>query len=254
MADTVITPGMDGMFGGNGLIGGLVLGSLLRNNGNFLGGGDGNGGGVATANGVQNTVSTSAIQQTLGDIKAAIPLAEAQTQTAISASQNALQNSIFGAQTVTQAGFATQAQNLNQIENNILRDSNTLLTAVGAVDRNLAVQTGVITQAISNDGEKTRALITAQYEASLNRMLSDANARIIALETKQTTGEVARGVEVNTTNNINQMQQQQQQQANFNQLAQLIWSLGQTIRSENSAINVGGTQTASPVNTNTNIR
>jgi hypothetical protein len=47
----IMTPGMimgqggggDGMFGGGGLIGGLILGSLLRNNGNLLGG-DGAGG------------------------------------------------------------------------------------------------------------------------------------------------------------------------------------------------------------------
>lgn len=53
MADTIVTPsgdnaalmallarggGNDGMFRGNGLIGGLILGSLLHNNGNLFGG------------------------------------------------------------------------------------------------------------------------------------------------------------------------------------------------------------------------
>jgi hypothetical protein len=108
---------------------------------------------------------------------------------------------------------------------------------------------------VSNDGDKTRALITAQYEAMLNRQLTDANARVIALETRFEGAERARGVEVNTTNNINQMQQQAQQQAQYSQLANLIWGLGQQIQSTNSAINVGsGTQTANPANTNTNIR
>jgi hypothetical protein len=51
------------------------------------------------------------------------------------------------------------------------------------------------------------------------------------------------------------MQQQQQQQQQFGQLSNLIWSLGQSIRSNNEAINVGsGTLTANPTNTNTNIR
>jgi len=108
---------------------------------------------------------------------------------------------------------------------------------------------------ISNDGDKTRALITAQYEAALNRQLTDANSRVIALETKLDTAGAARGVEVTTTNNINQMQQQQQQQAQWGQLYNVLWGLAQSIRSNNEAINVGsGTLTANPTNTNTNIR
>lgn len=253
MADTTVIPtpmATDGLFGagGGGLIGGLILGSLLRNNGNLFGG-DGAGAGAAAA------LTTPLIQQTLGDIKAAIPLAESQTQTAIANSQNAVQQSVFGAQTVTQAGFSAQAQNLNQIENNILRETTAINAAVANVDRNLAVQTGVIQQTITNDGDKTRALLTSQYEATLNRQLADANARIVALENARNLDGVQRGVEVNTTNNINQMQQQQQQQQQYHHLANLIWGLGQQIRSTNEAINVGtGTLTANPVNTNTNIR
>jgi hypothetical protein len=105
------------------------------------------------------------------------------------------------------------------------------------------------------DGEKTRALITQQYEINLQRQLADANAAIIELRGREFSGNAARGVEVTTTNNINQMQQQQQQQAQYGQLANLIWGLGQQIRSTNEAINVGsGTLTANPANTNTNIR
>ncbi len=41
MAESITPSGMmmsggDGLFGGGGLIGGLILGSLLRNNGNLL--------------------------------------------------------------------------------------------------------------------------------------------------------------------------------------------------------------------------
>lgn len=260
----IMTPGgimMGGgggdMFGaGGGLIGGLILGSLLRNNGNLFGGnGDGNIGAVATQAGVQSVVNQSAIQQELADLKAAVPLAEASLQAALAAQQNAIQQNIFQAQTVTQAGFAAQVQNLNQIENNILRETAGLNAAVANVDRNIAVQTGVLTAAVKDDGEKTRALITAQYEATLNRQLSDANAEIIALRNKQELAVATRGVEVTTTNNINQMQQQQQQQQQYGQLANLIWTLGQNIQNSNAAINVGsGTQTANPANTNTNIR
>jgi hypothetical protein len=256
MTTPVMVPGGDGLFGGGGLIGGLILGSLLRNNGNLFGGtGDGAAGAVATQAGVQSVVNQSAIQQELADIKAAVPLSEANLQAALAAQQNALQQNIFQSQTVTQAGFAAQVQNLNQIENNILRETGALNLAVANVDRNLAVQTGVLTAVVKDDGEKTRALITQQYEATLNRQLSDANAQIIALQNKQELASATRGVEVTTTNNINQMQQQQQQQQQWGQLYNTLWGLAQSIRSTNEAINVGtGTLTANPVNTNTNIR
>lgn len=108
---------------------------------------------------------------------------------------------------------------------------------------------------ISGDGEKTRALITQQYEMNLQRQLADANAVIIELRGDNRLAERTRGIEVTTTNNINQMQQQQQSQQQFAQLGNYIALLAQQIRSNNEAIDVGsGTLTASPTNTNTNIR
>lgn len=262
MAD-VVTPlvtGTGGMFGNDGLIGGLILGSLLRNNGNLFGGQTSDGvGAVATQAGVQNVVNQSAIQQELADIKASIPFNEAQVQLALSATQTALTDQInraeassavrdSNAQTTIANGFATQNLGLANALASITRDVNAVGSAVQA-------STYATAENIRNDGDKTRALITSQYEATLNRQLGDANAQIIALQNKQQLDSATRGVEVNTTNNINQMQQQQQQQQQFNQLAGLIYSLGQQIRSTNEAINVGsGTQTANPVNTNTNIR
>jgi hypothetical protein len=237
------------MFGGNGLIGGLILGSLLRNNGNLFGNGDGvAGGGVATQAGVQSVVNQSAIQQELADIKAAIPYNEAQVQLALAATQTALTGQINNASQVTQAGFANTQNQLNQVENIVLS---------GFKELNNSVTTGtLLTQAtIRDDGDKTRALITSQYQDTLNRQLTEANNALVELRADARLTERTRGIEVNTTNNINQMQQQQQQQAQFNQLAGLIYGLGQQIRSTNEAINVGsGTQTANPVNTNTNIR
>lgn len=257
MAESITPSGMimsggggDGMFGGNGLIGGLILGSLLRNNGNLFGNNnDGvGGGGVATQAGVQSVVNQSAIQQELADIKAAIPYNEAQMQLALAAAQTALTGQINNGNQVTQNGFNSVQNQVNQVEN-------VLLSGLKELNGNVNTGTLMTQAAIKDDGEKTRALITSQYEATLNRQLGDANARIVALETRSMTEAATRGVEVNTTNNINQMQQQQQQQAQFNQLAGLIYALGQSIRSTNEAINVGtGNLTANPVNTNTNIR
>jgi len=98
-------------------------------------------------------------------------------------------------------------------------------------------------------------LITNQYEINLQRQLADANAAIIELRGDNRLAERTRGIEVNTTTTVNQMQQQSQQQAQYGQLANMIWALGQNIRNDNAAINVGsGTQTSTPTNTNTNIR
>lgn len=247
MAD-VVTPVMsDGLFGaGGGMIGGLILGSLLRNNGNLFGA-DGAAGATLRSPPEQVQANMS-IMQSLGAVDKAVAvgtsdvLANNAAQTAaLNASLNSITSSLAtrvdGVKDSVNAGTMVLAQQLNGVEKSIMENR---------------YQLG---QDIQNDGDKTRALITSQYEAALNRQLSDANARVIALETKLDSNAVARGVEVTTTNNINQMQQQQQQQAQFNQLAGLIWSLGQSIRSTNEAINVGsGTQTANPVNTNTNIR
>ena len=169
--------------------------------------------------------------------------------------QSNLTNQINANTTLTQAGFSAMNQNLNAVDNNISRQLATVEGNLALLSRDISAQSGVIQAAIVTDGDRTRALLTSQYEATLNRQLSDANAQIVALQNRQSTTEAARGVEVTTNNNINQMQQQQQQQQQFGQLYNAIWGLAQTIRSSNEAINVGsGTLTANPMNTNTNIR
>jgi len=71
--------GMGGMFGGAGL-GGLLFGLLLGNrNGGLFGGGN------------QDPMAALALGQ-LSDIKAAVPLAAAQTEASIARSENALSN------------------------------------------------------------------------------------------------------------------------------------------------------------------
>jgi hypothetical protein len=147
------------------------------------------------------------------------------------------------------------SQRIDNVKDIVNSNSIALMQGQNAIQQNVMENRYELAKDIATDGDRTRSLITAQYEATLNRQLSDSNARVIALETKLDTGAVARGIEVTTTNNINQMQQQQQNQAQYGQLANLIWSLGQSIRNSDSAINVGsGTQTSTPTNTNTNIR
>lgn len=262
MAD-IMTPtipmmmgGGDGLFGGGagggGLIGGLILGSLLRQgNGGLFGGGD-NGGGAALGamlrNPPEQDAANMSLMQSIGQVDKAVAVSTA----AMEASQAAQSAGIVSQLNNVTGSLATRVEGVKDVVN---QNAIALMQGQNAIQQNIMENRYEISKDINTDGDKTRALITAQYEATLNRQLGEANAAIIELRSREFAGSAARGVEVNTTNNINQMQQQQQQQAQYGQLAQLIWGLGQSIRNSDSAINVGsGTQTSTPTNTNTNIR
>lgn len=252
----VLTPSMimgggggDGLFGagGGGLIGGLILGSLLRNNGNLFGN-DGAVAGATLRNPPEQNQANMDLMQAVGAVDKSVAVSTAAMEASQATQTLGITNQlsqvaqasvaqITGVKEAVNAGTMVLAQQLNGVQQQIMENRYEL------------------SKDISNDGDKTRALITQQYEATLNRQLTDANAAIIALQAKLDTSSATRGVEVTTTNNINQMQQQQQQQQQWGQLYNVLWGLAQNIRSNNEAINVGsGTLTANPTNTNTNIR
>lgn len=256
MAESITPGGMmmsgygggDGLFGGGGLIGGLILGSLLRNNGNLFGN-DGNAvGGAVLRSPPEQTQANMDLMAAIGAVDKSVAVSTA----AMEASQA---NQTIGITSQFNNTTASLAARVEGVKESVNAGTMVLAQQLNGLQQQVMENRYELSKDVSNDGDKTRALITAQYEAMLNRQLTDANARVIALETRFEGAERARGVEVNTTNNINQMQQQAQQQAQYSQLANLIWGLGQQIQSTNSAINVGsGTQTANPANTNTNIR
>jgi hypothetical protein len=252
MAESITPAGMmmsggDGLFGGGGLIGGLILGSLLRNNGNLFGG-DGNVAGAVLRNPPEQTQANMSLMSAIGQVDKAVAVGTAAME-ASQAAQSAALVAEIGRTTgnlVSRVDATTAAVNAGTM---------VLAQQLNGVEKSIMENRYELSKDIQADGDKTRALITQQYEATLNRQLTDANAAIIALQSKLDNGAVARGVEVTTTNNINQMQQQQQQQAQWGQLYNVLWGLAQNIRSNNEAINVGsGTLTANPTNTNTNIR
>ena len=237
----IMTPGMimgmggngggDGLFGGGGgggLIGGLILGSLLRNNGNLLGGGDAAGAGAMLRSPPEQAAANMSLMQAIGAVDKSV----------------AVNAATFEASQATQSlGLTTQFNN----------QTAALSAQLMALNTEVMENRYELSRDITADGAQTRALITAQYEATLNRQLTDANAEIVALRNRAALDSAASGITLTNTNNINQMQQQSQQQAQYAQLAHLIYGLGQNIT--NGAINVGsGTLTANPVNTNTAIR
>lgn len=237
---SMMMAGNDGLLGGGGLIGGLILGSLLRNNGNLFGA-DGVAGGATLRNPPEQNQANMDLMAGIGGVDKAVAVSQAAIE-----NSNSMQTNMLSGQ-LSQVAQAVVAQLTGVKE--------AVNTTAAQINQNIMENRYELSKDVSNDGDKTRALITAQYEATLNRQLGEANAALIELRTRADLAERTRGVEVNTTNNINQMQQQQQQQAQYGQLANLIWGLGQSIRDNNSAINVGsGTQTSTNTPTNTNIR
>lgn len=239
----------DGLFGGGGgLIGGLILGSLLRNNGNLFGG-DGNAGaGAVLRSPPEQVAANMSLMQSIGAVDKAVAVGTA----AMEASQA---NQTIGLTGQLNAQTGSLATRIDSTKETVNAMAMVLAQQISGLSQTTMENRYELSKDISADGEKTRALLVAQYEAALNRQLSDANAAVIALQNRFENAERARGIEVTTTNNINQMQQQQQQQAQYGQLYGALWNLGQSIRSTNEAINVGsGTLTANPANTNTNIR
>lgn len=251
----MMTGGGDGGLGfgsGGGLIGGLILGSLLRNGqGGLFGGSDGAGAAGAAALMAPQTAQATANMQLMQSI-GAVDKAVAVGQAAMEASQA---NQTIGITSQLNNTTASLANRVDGVKDTVNAMAMVLAQQINGLQQVTMENRYLLSQDINADGDKTRALITSQYELNLQRQLADANAAIIELRGDNRLQAATAGVNVTTTNNINQMQQQQQQQQQFGQLANMIYGLSQSIRSNNEAINVGsGTLTANPTNTNTNIR
>jgi hypothetical protein len=130
-----------------------------------------------------------------------------------------------------------------------------LAEKISNVDKAVMENRYELSKDITADGEKTRTLVISQYEATLNRLLAEANAEIVELRSDSRSTRRAHDNEINVTQTVNQMQQQQQQTAQFNHLFGLLNDAVQNIRATNQAINIGGgTLTSTPTNTSTNSR
>lgn len=273
MVDTVMMPDNSGMGGaglglgaglGGGLLGG-ILASALFGRGNLLGNGVGVDGAVGVRNGAwgdpgNTAVTTPMILQTLGDIKAAIPLAESQVQLALAGQTANLTANINNANVANLQGQAQLERALSQqsqgLERALNGQSQLLQSAVAGVavqaDRNLYQ----LSTAITADGAQTRALIIAQNDAMLNRIITTQAAELTELRNENHRSNDRHGIEITMINNQNQNQMQfQQQQQLMGGLAHLLNDVSQVARATNSNVIVGnagatttGAQTASPVN------
>jgi len=231
--------GMGGTDMGGGLIGGLLIGALLGGNNGGLFGNRNNGRDCGDC-----VTNESLNQQTLGDIKAAVPLAEAQVQLAMAG----LQASLSAQATQDTQYLSTQNNALSLAQANLAA---ALSREIGSVDTNVDRQSTAIQQAIFADGERTRQLITSNRISDLEQQLTVAQLR--ESEQRQVNREQSNSHNVTVTMNQAQAQQQQQLQALQYQFAQLCNGVNQVARATNSSVVVGssgvtGAQTANPTN------
>lgn len=256
---------MGGALGGGlgaGLVGGL-LGTTLFGNRNGINNGDG---GVVTPtqfqaglNSVTEANNTSTILQTLGDIKASVPLAEGQTQLALQGAQAQLTSAIDNTgDQILQQGNAAQISNLQgqaalsrQLSDVIATSLASQSTIKDTVQDSIAtVNLGIANLATANlqntyalntairdgtdkavaatvdQGEKTRALINAGREADMQRQISDLTNALA--ETRADSRVRASEINITNTNTATaqQMQFQTMQQQQFQVLAQLGAAVG----------------------------
>ena len=262
--------GTDGGLGmGGGLVGGLVLGSLMRNGGlgfgNEVGRGVGGEGCVTPSNlsaqlaNVTDTQMNTTVLQTLGDIKASVPLAEGQVQLALAGATGEIRSHIGNVEnTLTQGQFNINQNVSNAIASSLASQSVIKETVLTSSANNLQATLNAkfeLAQVIQNDGEKTRALITSFENANTQRLLGERQDQINELLAEGRRRDDRHGIEINMNNTQNQNQLQFQAQAQaLNNISTGVMAALQNIQATNQAINIGGLQTANPTNTNTNVR
>lgn len=265
----------DGGLGmGGGLMGGLLLGSLLGRNNLF---GQGQQEGCVTPSNlssqlanVTDTQMNTTVLQSLGDIKASIPYAEGQAQLALAGAQADINSNITASTQNISASINTGLQTAIQGQagiNKNIADSIASGLAAAAANKEATLAVGAATGSailnskfelanlINADGEKTRALITSFENANTQRLLGERADRITELEAELRRQGDRNGLEINMIQNNNQQQlQAQAQQQQIANITACLHGLSQNIQATNQAINIGGFQSASPTNTNTNVR
>lgn len=259
--------GMGGALGGGlgaGLVGGL-LGTMLFRGGRGLDGGLDGGVVPATLQGVESVVNNSAIMAQLADLKAAVPLAEAQGQLALAGAQMDLNSSIqssTGSVIGSISGFqSTVMNNLNmqtQMNQKGFSDNQLAIATTGAAgisatkDASLIAERNAwaITQAISNDGDKTRALIQSIDKSNDSRAITALANEVTELRNERRLHDATGNITISNNNTATavaqQQQAQQQQQLQYQILAQLgVLNADLQSVKQSSVVFNSGTQTNS---------
>ena len=210
--------------------------------------------------GVTDSIQNTSVMQTLGAIQGSIPLAEGQTQLAISnaqsdiTSQNQAQtlnlsSQLFNGQLSNLAGFSNTKDAVDSL-------STQVAVGQGVTNTNIERLGWQISKSISDDGERTRSLITNNRIAELEQQLTVAqlNEREERANNARISDRNNIEISMNSIQNQNQLQAQQQQQqianltACLHGVSQLAQATNQQLIIGNTGVASGGNQTSNPVN------
>ena len=241
---------------GAGLVGGLLGTMLFRNNG-VLGG---EGVVPATLPAIESVVNNAAINTALGDIKASIPYNEAQVQLALSGAQADINSNINNANMgltnalntqalATANNFASLNTNLSSSLSNITATVNSTASANLAATKEASIlaerNAWALNQAITNDGDKTRALIQSIDKTNDSRTITSLANEISDLKNNANLAAATGNITISNNNTATataqQQQAQQQQQLQYqilNQLAVLNADL-QSVKQSSVVFNSG---------------
>ena len=249
--------GMGGAIGGGlgaGLLGGVLGGALLGNNN---GGIFGNRNGGAVIDPWQNQANMS-LMAGIGEVKAAIPAAEGAGQLALAGAQMNITNAVTAGTGATigaiSAFESSVMNNLNmqtQMNQKGFADTTAAVVASGNANmiatKDLSAQTDrnawAITQAINNDGEKTRALIQSIDKTNDSRTITELANQIAELRGDRRIAEATGNITISNNNtaaaNAQQQQAQQQQQQIAFLSSQLAVLLAQNQNIQQGVLNIG---------------
>ncbi len=228
--------GTDSNMGG-GLIGGLILGSLLRNNGNLLGNnGDGAGAiGAALRTPPEQATANMSLMAGIGDIKQAVAVSSAVAETSNATQTGQLSSAILQSTSANQIAVAG-------VKDAVTATAITLMQQLNGISTNIMENRYELSKDVSNDGDKTRAAIASlaerlpsRAEIDLERQLGVAQASLLHNKTLDT----IREGNVIVTTTVSQNQAQQQQQAQIANLGALVSNLIAEQRVTQGVLNIG---------------
>lgn len=221
----------------------LLLGLVHRNHHGY----GGHGYGREDWRTEQNQANMS-LMQSIGQVDKAVAASTAEMQ----ASQAAQSAGIVSQLNNVASSLAGRIDGVKDVINN---NAMHLAEKMCAVDKSIMENRYELSKDITHDGDKTRALLVSQNEATLNRLLSEARNEISDLRNDYGGFRRSHDSSINVAQTVNQAQQQQQQQSQFDRLYCMLNDTLQNIRTTNQAINIGsGRQVANPENTSTNNR
>jgi hypothetical protein len=181
---------------------------------------------------IERTAAATQMAYAVGNSALGVEIAKGQGETNVQVAlttgnlgtQNALNASATQVLVQKNAGDLSTQIALGQAQLGVQVATNGTATALAFKDAAIDnLRTSALLQTtIVNDGEKTRSLITSQYEATLNRQLATAQNEIIEMRGDRRLQEATGNITISNVNTATAVAQQQQQQQQQQQIATLL--------------------------------